>query len=417
MPFVGREPHLVRLRGAWDRTRAGELQLVVLEGEPGIGKTSLTTAFSRAAHTAGGIVLFGRSDEEAFLPYQPFHEALGGYAAACETGTLRAQLGRVEGREVLALLPELARRLPNLGTPVPLDPEGGRYRLFAAVSGFFREISHEAPIVLVLDDLHWADVPSLVLLRHLVRSLAAEPILVLGTARTTEGERSRRIREWLEALSRERSVERISLGGFSDEDVGELLSRLGNRQAPEAFRAALARRTGGNPLFIREILRHLIDSGALLEPHGRWSSSLALGVIGQPGGITEVIERRVSRLSDRARRALLAASVVGRDLEGDLLGEITSLDEEELAGALEEAAGAGLLAEDPGGKGRWCFSHAVAAEAVYESLSETRRRSLHGRTAEALERLRLSDPLPPFAELAHHFQREGSAAALEKAAS
>ncbi|TET95893.1 MAG: adenylate/guanylate cyclase domain-containing protein, partial [Dehalococcoidia bacterium] len=258
--FVGREAELERLRHHWERVRTGQRQLVLLTGEPGIGKTRLAAEFALAAHAEGATVLFGRSDEAAALPYQPFVEALRHYVATCSPNELRARL-RATGAELTGLVPELAQRLSDLPAPPPVEPERGRYRLYEAFTTFLAEASQVSPIVLVLDDLHLADRSTLLLLKHIVRSPGQSPLLLLGTYREIEIARTHPLAETLADLRRDRAFERVSLQGLDKGNVGALIGAWAGQEAPPALIEAVHELTEGNPFFIEEVLRHLVETG------------------------------------------------------------------------------------------------------------------------------------------------------------
>src|SRR5262245_50732790 len=227
--FIGRENELALMLNAWTRAASGRRQLMLLAGEPGIGKTRLTLEFGRRRDSEGATVLAGRSDEEALVPYQPFVEALNWYARVCPEAELRAQLAAIGGGgELGQMIPELMRRITDLPVPQPMNPEGQRYRLFEAVAGLLAQASASRPIVVILDDLHWADKPTLLMLRHVVRSSDPARLCVVGTYRESELARTHPLAEMLVDLRREPMVTRISLRGLdaprSEEHTSELQS-------------------------------------------------------------------------------------------------------------------------------------------------------------------------------------------------
>ncbi len=376
--FVGRERELERLRHYWERVRTGQRQLILLAGEPGIGKTRLAAEFAVAAHSEGTTVLFGRSDEEAALPYQPFAEALRHYIATCPPDELRGRLG-ASATVLVGLVPELAQRLSDLPAP-PAEPERRAHLLHDAFAMFLAETSKASPTILMLDDLHLADKSSLLLLKHIVRSPGQWPLLLLGTYRETEIARTHPLAETLAHLRRNRAFERVSLQGLDKGDVGVLIGTLAGQDAPPAVIEAVHGLTEGNPFFIEEVLRHLVETGVIYDLDGGWTTHLTVDEMGIPEGVREVIDQRLSRLSEECNSILTIASVIGREFDLDALERASDLSVDRLIDLLEEAVAARVVAEVPHMVGRYSFSHALIRETLYEQLTTTRRVRLHGQT-------------------------------------
>lgn len=377
--FIGRERELEQLRRQWERVRSGERRLVFLRGEPGIGKTRLAAEFALIIHAEGATVLFGRCDESAVIPYQPFVEALRHYVATCPIGELRAQLGAT-GAELTGLVPELAQRLPDLPSLGTVDRDREAYRLYDAFATLSAKASRVGPVILVLDDLHWADEPTVRLLRQIVRSQEQGPLLILGTYRETELPRTHPLAKALADLRRDRAFERVSVTGLDEDNVGELIGAWAGRGAPPAFVRAVHELTEGNPFFIEEVLRHLAETGAIYERDGRWTTHLTVDRMGIPEGVKDVIGRRVSRLSVECNSILTIASVIGREFDLDGLERASDLPIDRLLELLEEAVAARVVAEAPEIVGRYSFSHALIHETLYDESSATRRVRLHGQT-------------------------------------
>ncbi len=413
--FVGRTQELDALGEAWARARAGSLEVVLLAGEPGIGKTTLAVRQAADAWADGAIVLFGRCDEESLAPFQPFVEALGHYADTTPAATLRRQL--LPHAEDLSLLVPLGRVLPELADVVTTGVETERYRMFEAVPAALRAIASDAPVLLVLDDLHWADRPTLQLLQHVIRRSAGTSLLVLGTYRDTDLVRTHPMADALGDLRRANLISRVSLRGLARDDV---VAMLQGDALPDPVDDALAHalwsETEGSPLFLREILRHLDESGVVTrDDTGRWRAQRRLDQLGIPEGLREVIGRRLTRLSDDTNAMLRAGSVLGREVRFDVLERITDLDDDRLLDALDEAAAAGVIAEVPGAVGRYAFTHALVRHALYDELSITRRVRLHQGVGQALEAIHGRQPGPHLAELAFHFSQSAVAGDAEKA--
>ena len=227
-------------------------------GEPGVGKTRLATELALVAHSAGAVALYGRCDEESLVPHQPFVEALRHYVASCPIAQLTGQLGS-NGGELRRLVPELAGRVQTLADPLPGDPEGARYRLFEAVVGLLVAAARARPVVLVLDDLHWADRPTMLLLTHLLRHSRGARLLVIGTYRDSELEPGHPLSETLALLSREQRLERHSLAPLDEDAVASLVRGHTGQEAPELAKTIFTD-TDGNPFFVVEMLRHLAES-------------------------------------------------------------------------------------------------------------------------------------------------------------
>ena len=402
--FVGRDDELEWLRGQWRRAGAGERRTALLGGEAGIGKSRLAAEFAREAATGGGSVLFGRNDEDAIVPFQPFVEALGRYVELAPVDDLRSALGPGAG-DLAALVPELERRLPEL-EPRAARPETQRYLMFEAVGSLLTELSRSAPVLLVLEDLHWADRPTLLLFKHLARGADPAALLVLGTYREAEPGAATTVLEALADLRRDAVVTRLSIGGLARGEVGELFASWSEVEPPPGLIRALHEDTGGNPFFVQEIVRHLDEAGILRVDDARWSSRISLEDVGVPEGVKAVVARRLAGLGNPCSRLLDLGAVIGRSFELEMLERLSGKSAEWIAEVLEEAVAARVLTEDPGvAGGRYAFSHALVRETLYERLTRTRRVRLHRAIAEAMEDLYGRAPGPHLGDLAYHALR------------
>jgi predicted ATPase/class 3 adenylate cyclase len=406
--FVGRERELDRLAQLWKEAAAGELQVALLAGEPGVGKTRLAAELAQVVHDEGATVLAGRCDEDLGVPYQPFVEALRHYLSFGS----ELRLGRLPG-ELARLIPELPETVPGLPEPLRSDPETERYRLFGAVASWLASVSAETPLLLILDDLQWAAKPTLHLLRHVLRFPEPARVFVVATYRDTDVGRGHPLADLLADLRRAGGAERLPLTGLDATGVAAFMEAAaghGLDEDGEDLARAVWTETEGNPFFLSEVLRHLSEAGALERRDGRWVTTATLEDVGIPEGVRDVVGRRLSRLSNAANRALTVAAVTGLEFEPAVVAAASGLGEEELLGALEEAVTARVVVEIPGAVPRNRFSHALVRATVYDELTGSRRVAIHRRVAEAIEAVhanRLDDHLPA---LAHHWARAAAPA-------
>jgi DNA-binding SARP family transcriptional activator len=403
--FVGRAADLERLVATYEEAASGTRRLVLLSGEPGVGKTRLVAQFAKRAHLAGAIVLYGRCDAEALLAQQPFVEAVRRYVRSSSHDELASRL-RLVGRELQRIVPEIADEFPDLPKPLAGDPEGARSRLFEAVSSMLCEAASCSPVVLVLDDLHWADTPTLLLLKYLVRDSPDARVMVLGTFRETELDPEHPLCAAIAELRSQRLVQRWALTALDAAEVSELVSVHVGAAAPPELRKAVYERTEGNAFFVVEVLRHLTESGKLQDATAVPTDGLVV-----PDGVTEVILQRLARLGQPTTRVLATAAVIGRAFELDVLRRVTELVEDDVLDMLETAVRARVLDEAQGVSGHFSFSHALIRDTLYRGLGPTRRAMIHGRVATVLEQSSETH----LVELAHHFAHAGAAADLGKA--
>jgi len=416
--FIGRQREQEQLKAALARALSGEGSSVMLVGEPGIGKTRLAEEFGVYAKLRGAQVLAGRCYEGGVaVPYLPFVEAFRQYVRSRPDEELREELG-AGAPEVATLVSEIRRRLPDLPQPVPLEGDAERIRLFESVASFVRSAAAANPLVLILDDLHWADKPTLLLLQFLARGVARERVLLVGSYRDVELERTHPLADIVAALRREQLYERVLLRGLSFEEVKHLLRARGGQEPPEAFVQRLLDETEGNPFFVEEVLRHLAEIGALRREEGQWVGDLSLIEENIPEGVREVIGRRLSRLGEGANRMLSIASALPSGFSYDLLARVGEADEDALLDALDEALRARLVVErKEAGRGVYEFSHALTRQTLYGELSTPRRVRLHRQIGEALEEIHAASPEPHLGELAYHFFQALQAGEAEKATS
>ena len=393
--FVGREPELAELAAGLDDALAGRGRLFLLAGEPGIGKSRLAEELTARARARGARVLVGRCWEAGGAPaYWPWVQSLRAYVREAEPDVLRAQLG-AGAADVAQIVPELRERFSDLPAPHVLESDVARFRLFDAVAEFLRNASDGQPIVLVLDDLHAADTPSLLLLRFLARQLGSSRMLLLGGYRDVDPIPGQALTEMVVEVAREPVTRRLSIGGLSESDVAEYVELTTSEIASPGLVAALSEETEGNPLFVGEIVR-------LLSLEGAWAGSSAEARLAIPQSVRDVIARRLSHLSEECNRVLVSACVLGREFALDTLARMSGVPENELLDNLDEAMAARVVSDVPAGPGRLRFTHVLIRDTLYEGLTAARRVRLHRLAVQALEALSGEEPGSYLAELAHH---------------
>lgn len=400
-PFVGRGGERDRLLRLWSDVERGRRGLAFVTGEPGIGKTRLTAEYALDVYSRGGVVLWGRSFEEGLVPYQPFVQALRHYLLECDPDELRLQLA-VGAAELARLVPELEARLRPMSS-VQEEIEGGRYRLFEAVAALLADIAAAHPLLLVLDDLQWADQATLLLLKHVAVDPRPASLLVLGTYRDSEVPRAHPLAQLQADVERDSAIERIELGGLPAGEVATLVASLIGGAPPEELLSTLQSETDGNPFFVEELVRDLEATGLVANPERLGTEGVAV-----PARVKELVARRLQRLSPKAFETLRVASVIGSEFGIELLASVVAEPEDELVQVLDEGVASRLIVEAPSRLGRYGFSHALVQQALYEEQTANWRASVHGRIAGALESCG-PDPAPFAAELAHHFASFGRA--------
>jgi class 3 adenylate cyclase/tetratricopeptide (TPR) repeat protein len=417
---VGRDAEVKAVLAALDRVSAGEgREVVVVSGEAGQGKTTVVAEAARSAFEGGACVLFGHCEEDIAAPYQLFTEALGHFITHAPQGEL---IDHVEswGSALARLVPELSTRMPGLEPTTSTDSDTERYQAFAAVVGLLTAASQAQPIVLVLDDLQWADRSSLQLLRHVLAADQHMRLLVLGTSRDTELSHSHPLMETLADLHRHGGVVRVELTGLDDTGVASLMeAAAGHALDDTAVRLARAvhRETDGNPFFVSEVLRHLWETGAIFQDAAtsRWDIAATVDATVLPASVRTVISARVGRLGDGAARALSLAAVIGRDFDLDVLARAASVPDEQLLDILDAATAAALVRELTDTPGHYTFAHALIQHTLYEQLGRTRQARAHGQVAEALEDLCGDRPGPRVGELARHWSGASQPGGVAKA--
>jgi DNA-binding SARP family transcriptional activator/tetratricopeptide (TPR) repeat protein len=385
-PLIGRQEALARLRDCWQRVSAGDAAMAVIAGEAGAGKTRLISAFAHETRERGAFVLGGPCHEEAAAPYGAFTEALRQHSAwfGAPSGWIAVELGRL---------------LPDLAGPdrVEGDPQHARHRLFEAVASVLRDTAGVVPVLLVIEDIHWADHSTLLMLAHLTRTVRTAPLLVVGSLRVEEGRDRPTLEALLEELRRERRLDEVTLRGLSPHEVGELVSaHLGARASPD-LAELLHRRTGGNPLFVEETVRHLRE----VHPAATAEQLVGAATSEIPRGVKAVIDRRLARLPSPVRAAVTAGGVAGEAFGLDDVVAASGFVDDDAVIALDGVLATGLVV-DEARPGRYRFAHALVRETVLGTVTTTRRALMHRRLAEAIETLPPSRREPRLPDLARH---------------
>ena len=392
------QTELISLQRAFDALQSGDGQIVLLEGEPGIGKTRLTEELAHFAGMSGATVLWARChDAEGSPAFWPWSQIVRNSLRDTSPDELRGLLANEAG-PIAQVVPEIRAISPDSSLPAEPDPDQARFRFFDSMTMFLVRLSERHPLVLIIEDLHWADRSSLMLLEFLADEIAQRRIMLVVTCRASAiGDTVPLIRA-LERLNRSRVTQR-----FRSRDSASTTRRASAGwswadQLPENLVETIYQRTNGNPFFLREVTQLLVKEGQDLDSSdpNQWQITI-------PVGIREAVTMRLSALSDDARRLLVDAAVIGIEFHLDLLAAMNDTSANELLDLLEEAVALGVVAEDQHVPDRFRFTHVLTQQTLYEGLIVARRARMHARVGDVLERLRGSSSDPPYAELAHHF--------------
>jgi hypothetical protein len=407
--LVGRDHETTLLRGWWTSVRNGDSRLLLVDGDSGIGKTHLVADLARTVEQEGSLVLWGRCDEDPVAPFQPFAEALGQYFQAVSADQI-SQMPEWQLTELSRLVLRLREHVPMSGEEAT-DPESERFRFFEAVTATLGELSAEGGVLLVVDDLHWADRPTLLLLRHVLRNVEHSKLGVVGMYIDTEVPAEHRLRSLSADFRADRSLQAVHLEGLGLEGVEELV-RSWPTVSPD-LAAQLFKLTDGNPLFLDELLRQLSERDA---PSGEEGDDAMPPDLSPPEAIRELVARRVSRLPQDVIYLLHAAAVAGAEFEASVVAEAADLTPDQRLDAFDNAEESRLLRRIGGEvRDRYTFTHALVREAIYSELLRGRRTRYHHRIAVATERAH-ADSLEGFVnELAHHYYMGAALADADKA--
>lgn len=418
--FVARNDELSRITQAWKEAVGGERRAVFISGAAGMGKTRLAAEVARLAGAGdeGATILYGRCAEELGMPYHPFVEALNAYVRTDPDAVLGALSGAQTG-DLARVIPALAHRVADLPQSERSDPAAERYLMFEAMVELLRSAGDERPVLLVLDDLHWATKPTVLLLRHLLRADPSSRLVIIGTYRDDELDRLNPLTDALAELRRLPGVERLALRGFDRDGVVAFLAAAAGHELDDRglmLAAALHDETDGNPFYMAEVLNHLVESGVLYQENGEWTAGADVNIrlLGLPESVRDVVGRRLGRLSAASLRALTVAAVVGPVFDTALLQTIPDAgdDANAVLDALDEAEAAGLIL--PSDRSGYMFDHSLIRQTLLSGLTSARRARLHRRVGEAIEARPDADDRVD--ALAFHFGEAVGGADIGKAA-
>jgi class 3 adenylate cyclase len=407
-PYVGREREREVLRDRWQAATKGAGGLTLIAGEPGIGKTRLVEELiAHVVEPAGGVVLFGGCHDGDVVASAPFVEAITDWVRKTPPEVARDVLGN-EAAVLGRMVPAVAEVLPDVGEPLPVSLDAERARLHDAVSQVILRLASTAPVLVVVDDLHWADDATVEMLRAVSRAARRGALLVIGMYRETDIDRRHPFAQALAVLHREVEPTRLVLAGLEVSDVHSLLERIAEHDMPEALATMLAAETEGNPFFLRETLLHLWEEGELRFEDGVWTLAGALSDLGIPAGIRDVIGRRLSRLPDATNRLLSAGALFEVAFPLPVAADVCGIDEDDALDAVDAALEARIVhATDD--FDAYAFTHALFRHALVEELNPSRQVRMHRAIATALEKQLRGEPTPALAAaLARHYYRSAA---------
>jgi serine/threonine protein kinase len=415
-PFVAREKELAELRTHVANLACGVGGVVLIGGEPGVGKTRLAETAMQEARAARALCLTGHCMEMqgAAAPYAPFTELFDVSARLLPPRTLREALGDA-APEIARVFPALRQAFPDIPPPIELPPEQQRRYFFARYREFNERASRVAPIVALLDDLHWADDASLLLLANLATYVESMPILIIGTYRDVDLEVNRPFARTLEDLTRQRRAHRITLRRLSEDGTRSLLAALGGAAPPPALAALFHHETEGNPFFVEEVFRHLEEEGRLFDADRQWRADLLPEQLDVPEGVKLVIGRRLERLSADTRAVLTSAALIGPRFSLRVLQALDEVPGDGLLDALDAAVRARVIDEATAGRDMtYAFAHELIRHTLVSSVSLPRRQRRHLRIADAVERTYGERIDTRAADMAYHLYHAGAAADADR---
>jgi predicted ATPase len=399
--FVGREQELTEAKALWNKALEGEGQTLLISGAPGVGKSRFVRELATQVEVSGGTALVGECEAEGGAPYAPFAQVLRRALRQGDHDSLA--LPEFVLSDLLKLAPELTPYYPDIPENPALEPEAERQRLFDSVAGFCQILSERRPLLLLLDDAHWADSGSLALLRYLARRTRRQRTMLVATYRELELDEGRPFHETLLELNRQRLGRGLKLKPLSKPRTRDLLAAIFEDEITPEFLDGIYHVTEGNPFFIEEVCKALVEDGRVYYENGRWHRP-SMEELEIPRSVRLAIQSRLSKLPDECRQTLSLAAVIGREFDFDTLAAASDLDEETLISALEAAAQAQLVQEVGAAGGvTFSFVHALVSATVKEGVQTLRRRKLHRQVAAAIESLHPEDS----EALAYHYGEAG----------
>ena len=406
-PLVERESDLADLRRSVEDALGGHGGLVLISGEAGAGKTRLTQEVDAEAERKGMRILVGHAVDQGSIPYLPFVEAFeDGLVGARSAASLQAALGDA-APEIARMAPGIRRAIPDLPPPVDLPPDQARRFLWLSIQEFLERAGRSRPLLLVIEDLHWADESTVLLLEHLAGALADMPVLILGTYRDAEVGPTHPLSRAIGQLARRRLVTRISLERLSVEGVAAMIRGLAVQDPPPQLVSLIHSESEGNPFFVEEVFLHLRESGKLFDDRGRFRTDVRVEAWEVPETVRLVVEERLQRLSKPTREVLTAAATSGRAFETSIVERVAGVGGDRLAAALDEAEGAFVIGPADAAGARHSFTHELIRQTFLAGASSVKRQVLHGRTAEAIEIVHADDLEQRAADLVYHLSRSG----------
>jgi len=404
-PFVGRSRERAVLTTLMPRAVGEGQRVALIGGEPGSGKSRLVREVAHVMAAEDVLVLYGACDAVVHTPYRPFVEALDHLVRTSDDEALRQDLG-TGGGELTRLLPDLPLRVGSLPRPVSADQDTERHRLHTAVTDVLMSACERQPMLLVIEDGHWADTATLLLLRHLAKAAGGARLLIVATFRDTEADVPAELSDALADLRRTDGITRLHLEGLSPAEVADFLRQASGGEAGtelSVLAGTISELTGGNAFLMTELWRELLDTGTLELVGGEARLTRPLEALGSPESVREVVSQRLSRLEASTAGLLEVAAVIGPEFEVDVLRHASGLDDAELFAALDQAAGSAMIAEVPPRGIAYRFTHELVRRALYDRLAPIRRAELHLRVGEALELVYGLAPARVLPGLAYHF--------------
>jgi len=415
-PFVGRKSDRAELHRFLGQAALGRGSLVMIGGEPGVGKTRLTEELVTEALPKGFLCLVGHCYEmQGGQPYMPFVEIVESAARIVEPAAFLQTLGE-SAPEVAKLVPELRRKFPHIPLAAELPPEQEQRYMFNGLLDFIERAAQTQPLLLVLEDLHWAGESTMLLVQHIAPRLNDIRVLLIGTYRDTALAVSRSLAGILKDLLRQRLVHDMVLKRFSEAEVADMLGKRSGQEPPSRLLEVIYQATEGNPFFVEEMFKHLAEEEKLFDQEGQWRTDLSLDEADVPRGVRLVLRHRIQRVGKQCLETLTAAATVGRVVESKLLEQLVNLDEVTFLDSVEEAERAQLMrSTTKTGDVEFTFPHELIRQTLLSDISGLRRQRLHFRVAEAVEKVYADNLNEYAAELAYHLKMAGASADLQKA--